>query len=174
MKIVNRENKINGIYRLDKLTLKRKNSDKLFEREQFIIPNSVGILVHNIKTKKIVLVQQFRVGPEKQLEEIVAGKLEEKDESKEKAASREVLEETGFQVETITLIHEFYTCPGPVTEKMYLYYAQVSDQIEAGGGLENENEEITVIQRDVSDFLSHTFTDAKTIIAQQWLQLNHA
>ena len=172
MKIVARENKINGIFRLDKLTLKRKNSDKLFEREQFIIPNSVGILVHSVKNNKIVLVRQFRIGPEMELEEIVAGKLEEKDESKESAASREVLEETGFQVESIELIHEFYTCPGPVTEKMNLYYAQVSNQVEAGGGLETENEEITIIQRNVSDFLSYTFIDAKTIIAQQWLKLH--
>ena len=171
MEIVRKENRYNGFYQLNKVSLKLNNSDEVFEREQFRIPNSVGILVHNTLKDTIILVKQFRVGPEKELEEIVAGKLEAKDGKKEVAAKREVLEETGYKVKSMKLLKEFYTCPGPVTEKMSLFYAQVSEQIEAGGGLESENEEITIIERKLEDFLTYEYTDAKTIIAQQWLQL---
>ncbi|MEQ8624370.1 MAG: NUDIX hydrolase [Vicingaceae bacterium] len=171
MKIVGKENKYNGFYQLNRISLKLDNSEEIFEREQFKIPNSVGILVHNISQETIVLVKQFRVGPEKDLEEIVAGKLEDKDGNKALAAKREVLEETGYEVNSLEFLNEFYTCPGPVTEKMSLFYARVSQQVETGGGLVSENEEITIIERKISDFLSHEFTDAKTIIAQQWLKL---
>lgn len=172
MRIVKKEKVFKGFYQLSKLTLKSERSQETFEREQFKVPNSIGILVHNILKNKIVLVQQFRVGPEKQLLEIVAGKIENENEDIQFGARREVLEETGYDIDELKLIHTFYTCPGPVTEQMSLFYAKVSNQSESGGGLASEHEEITIIEMSVDDFLGSTFFDGKTLIAQQWLQLN--
>lgn len=116
--------------------------------------------------------KQFRVGPEKELLEIVAGKLEGKDSDFIATLKREVHEEIGYEVSHFELIHEFHTCPGPVSEKMMLYFAEATNQISKGGGLADENEEIEIVYKNIADFLSTIFIDAKSIIAQQWFQLN--
>lgn len=172
MKIIKRENVFNGYYRLDQLEIKSQKSDKVSQREQFIVPNSVGILVYNTAKKKIILVRQFRVGPEKEVTEIVAGKIDKDEIDPIETARREVLEEVGYSIDKLTEIHRFYTCPGPVTECMQLYYAEVSIKKEKGGGVEEENEEIEILEMNIDQFLKRNWNDAKTIIAQQWLKLN--
>lgn len=165
MKIIKRDNIFKGHYRLDLLELESATGEKL-EREQFTTPNSVGILVHDTTSDEIILVQQFRVGPEKKLLEIVAGKIEGKDQDPAKTARREVMEEVGYEVDELTYWCEFHTCPGPVTELMTLFYAKVSKQITKGGGLAEEHEEIEVVKMKRNDFLNSDFQDAKTLIAQ--------
>jgi len=172
MKIVNKEVLYKGFYQLNKLFLKNSNNGEMFDREQFQTPNSIGVLLHDKKNSKIVLVEQFRIGPEKKLLEIVAGKVENDDVNLEQTASREVMEECGFEIEQIQLIHRFYTGPGQVTEQMSLYYAVVGERVFEGGGLADENEEIEVKFMGEDEFIKAKFTDAKTIIAQQWFQLN--
>lgn len=171
MKIIKKETLFKGHYQLNKLEVRSEKSGKTSEREQFQTPDSVGILVHDTKQNCVVLVKQFRIGPEKNLTEIVAGKIEEKDMDKAKTAHREVLEEVGYTIDKLEAIHEFHTCPGPVTECMQLYYAEVNERKNKGGGLAEENEEIEVIFVPIDEFLTSTYRDAKTIIAQQWLKL---
>ena len=172
MEITKRENLYKGYYQLDRLILKSNRTEREVDREQFITPNSIGVLIYNTKNEHIVLVKQFRIGPEKELLEIVAGKIEGKDQDLIKTAHREVLEETGFKIDRLQHLYEFYTTPGPVTETMNLYYAEVSEQIEPGGGLECENEEIEILNLTKQEFLAYSFNDAKTIMAQQWMKLN--
>jgi ADP-ribose pyrophosphatase len=171
MKIIKKEILFKGHYQLNKLKVRSYKSGKISEREQFQTPDSVGVLVYDTQLKSVVLVKQFRIGPEKALTEIVAGKIEGKDMDKEKTAHREVLEEVGYSIDKLEAIHEFHTCPGPVTECMQLYYAEVSAQKNEGGGLAEENEEIEVLFTPIDEFLNSTFRDAKTIIAQQWIKL---
>lgn len=172
MQIQKKENIFSGHYKLNKVFLYNERNGELFDREQFATPNSIGVLVFDVKKEEIILVQQFRVGPEKELLEVVAGKLEIKDNDIASTLKREVLEEVGYEVDHFQLIHEFHPCPGPVTEKMSLFYAEVSQQVEAGGGLEEENEEIEVVRLSIDDFLAVQFNDAKSIIAQQWFKIN--
>ena len=172
MRIIQKETIFSGHYQLNKVFLKSENKEKLIEREQFVTPNSIGVLVFNPEKKELILVKQFRVGPEKELLEIVAGKLEEKDSDTIATLKREVLEEIGYEVNSFEMIHEFHTCPGPVSEKMILYFAEASKKVGEGGGLAEENEEIENIHKEISDFLTTKFIDAKSIIAQQWFQLN--
>jgi len=68
---------------------KRKNFDIVFLKGEVV--SIVGVT----KNKKVVLVKQFRPGPEKIFYEFPLG-LIEKGESPLKAAQREFLEETGF------------------------------------------------------------------------------
>ncbi|KAA3651277.1 MAG: NUDIX hydrolase [Bacteroidetes bacterium] len=171
MEIKKRENIYKGYYQLDRLILKSKLTNREVDREQFITPDSVGVLIFNTLKNEVVLVKQFRVGPEKELLEIVAGKVEGKDQDLIRTVHREVLEETGYKIDQLTHLFEFYTTPGPVTEIMNLYYAEVSEQVESGGGLATENEEIEIIHLALEQFLNYPFKDAKTIMAQLWMKL---
>jgi ADP-ribose pyrophosphatase len=172
MLIEKRELIFDGFYRLQKLSLKSEKTGDRFIREQFTVPNSVGVLLINLEEQAVVLVKQFRVGPEKELTEIIAGKLEASDVNIQLAARREVLEETGYEVKSIEYIHRFHTCPGPVSEEMQLFVALCGEQVASGGGLASEHEEIELVSVPFEDFLGTSYCDAKTLIAQQWLQLN--
>lgn len=172
MEIIKRETAFKGYYQLDELEVKSNKTGNVVNREQFLCPNSVGVLVKNTNNNSVILVQQFRIGPEKELLEIVAGKVEGKDLDPERTVMREVMEETGYEVDELKHLFEFYTSPGPVTESMNLYVAKVSKQITKGGGLESENEEISIIEMSIADFKTYSFNDAKTIIAQQWVKLS--
>lgn len=172
MEIIKRQTAFKGYYQVDVLDVKSNITGNVVNREQFLCPNSVGVLVINVANQEVILVQQFRIGPEKELLEIVAGKVEGKDQDLERTVKREVLEETGYQVDQLTHLFEFYTSPGPVTEIMNLYMAEVSIQTESGGGLASENEEITIVNMPLEKFKKSPFNDAKTIMAQQWVNLN--
>lgn len=171
MEITKRENLYKGYYQLDKLYLQEEGSTEIFDREQFIVPNSVGIIVEKVATSTIIMVEQFRVGPEQKILEIVAGKREFTDGDPGETAIREVMEETGYAVKSLKEIARFYPSPGPLSEEMILYWAEAGEKVAAGGGLESENENIRVIEIPKVEFLEIALHDAKSIIAQQWLKL---
>lgn len=170
MKIKKRDTAFKGYYTLYQLEVESHKTGLITEREQFKTPDSIGVLVHDTVKNKLILVKQFRIGPERELLEIVAGKVEGKDMDLERTVHREVLEEVGYKIDQLTHWYEFYTTPGPVTECMNLYYAQVSKKVEEGGGLAEENEEIEIVEMSPIEFAKHSFIDAKTIIAQQKLK----
>lgn len=172
MKILERKTAYKGYYQVDELTMQSTISQSIVKREQFLAPNSVGVLAINTQTQKVILVKQFRVGPEQPLIEIVAGKVEGKDLDPKNTAIREVEEEIGYEVDELIPIYQFYTSPGPVTEMMDLFVAKVSKKVNSGGGLASEVEEIEILEWSFETFLGYTFNDAKTIMSQQWLQLH--
>ncbi len=172
MEILKRSTAFKGYYQLDELTLRSTKSGREVNREQFLTPDSVGVLVLNSERQTVILVKQFRVGPEQELIEIVAGKVEGKDQNLMRTVKREVLEETGYEVNRLEHLYRFFTSPGPVTEEMNLYVAYVSNQSELGGGLDSEVEEIEILEWSYEQFLNYTFNDAKTIMAQQWMRIN--
>lgn len=172
MKILERITAFKGYYQVDQLKLQSAITGRTVNREQFLTPNSVGVLVLNTIKKNVVMVKQFRIGPEQHLTEIVAGKIEGKDKDVRNTAIREVEEETGYQVDELIPLYQFYTSPGPVTEMMDLFLAKVSNKVNLGGGLESEVEEIEILEWSIEDFLRFQSNDAKTIMAQQWLKLN--
>lgn len=140
--------------------------------------DSVAILLFEKESKSILLTNQFRYPSCKHnngwLLEIPAGSLE-KDEDPEKCIKREVLEEIGYKIKIPKLIHTFYTSPGAVTERIFLYFAEVSekDKIAKGGGVEAENEDIQLVKLPVKEIEAKLseIKDAKTIIALQWFLL---
>ena len=58
--------------------------------------------------QNLILIKQYRQGPEEILIEIPAGKVEEGEASIE-GAKRELLEETGYTTENISLVGSFYS-----------------------------------------------------------------
>ncbi len=84
-------------------------------------PGAVAIVAET-NDGKLVLVTQYR-HPIGQISiEIPAGKLEP-GEPIDEAARRELLEETGYRVENLSKVMEFYSTPGFSDEIMHLFVA---------------------------------------------------
>lgn len=164
MKVIKKSPVYKGHFTIFNVTI--EDDGEKFEREQFHRGNSVGALLYDTKQKKFVLVKQFRTGTENYLTEIVAGTVEP-GENPETTIIREIEEETGYTTDRIELICACFMSPGSNTEKMFLFYCEVSEKVTSGGGNSNEYEKIELIFIDeITD--PYIFEDAKTIIAFEW------
>lgn len=164
--IKNKERVYNGFINVDKAEVETKKGETVY-REVTERGDAVCAVVYNPKSNSIVLVNQFRVGSNKEMLELVAGSLKPGEDPMD-CMVREILEETGYETKTIEKISEFYMSPGGSSEKMYLFYAIVGDKVSEGGGLEEEHEEIDVIEMPANKFKTYVFNDAKTFIGQLW------
>jgi ADP-ribose pyrophosphatase len=169
--IVDRTNKYKGFISVDELTVKTKKGKEV-KREVMVRKNAVAALVYDTNKKVYVLCSQWRPGSASDIVEIVAGTLDKPGEDPRDAMEREILEEIGYKTDSIKLIDECYMSPGGTSEIITIYYAEVSNQIEEGGGHASENEEIDIVYMDKEELLSTRFRDAKTIIAINWAKLN--
>ncbi|MHC2990604.1 GDP-mannose pyrophosphatase [Pontibacter sp. HJ8] len=168
MEIKNREKAYDGYFKIYKLKVEQHGHT--FEREQFDRGTAVAALVYDTVQERYILTSQFRVGSESELVEVVAGMVDA-GESPETSIAREIEEEIGYSVDSLKHLHTFYSSPGGTTEKVHLYYAEVSHQHADGGGKKDEHEHIELVSFSKEELLRETFADAKTIIAQQWVQL---
>lgn len=169
MIVKNRETAYDGYFKIYKLIVEHEG--QTFIREQFDRGDAVAALLYDTDKKEYILAKQFRVGSESDLVEVVAGMID-KGEKPEQSIIREIEEETGYHVDKLEHLHTFYTSPGGTTEKIYLYYAEVSEQRGAGGGNVHENEHITLVHVSADELEQLHTPDAKTIIAQQWVKMN--
>lgn len=146
-----------------------------YKRERINREDAVAVLVWNTETSKIILTRQFRYAAydkvTENLLEVVAGKIE--DEEPLHTAIRETEEEIGYRLkpENIKLLTTCFASPGYSSERFYIYSATVTnaDKISAGGGLEEENEHIEIVEMDPEEFYrmldAGEILDAKTYIA---------
>ena len=144
--------------------------------------NSIGVLLYHRDRQCLLFVKQYRYATRRDndgwMVEIVAGNIDD-GESAEECVSREVREETGYQVERFTPIGQGYSSPGICTEKLYLFYCEVDDHmlVDEGGGLEDEGEDIVVVEWSLAQAAEQLETmqlmDLKTQIALQWFFLSH-
>lgn len=85
--------------------------------------------------------------------ELCAGISDKADKNPEQTVQEEILEETGYQVplESIKFVSSFRGSTGLTGTKMYLYFAEVTDdqKCESGGGIEDES--IEVIELDIEE-----------------------
>ncbi|MBA3899686.1 MAG: NUDIX hydrolase [Bacteroidetes bacterium] len=154
-----------------------------YSRERLVRDNASCVLIHHIEKGVFVLTKQFRFAisdfVKEPIMEIMAGKFSEGEEPLE-AAIRESEEECGYSIkkENIEPIASYYASPGYTTEKYFLYYATVSseDKVSEGGGLENENEYIEVIELPEKELIKmakeNTLEDSKTLVSALWFIIN--
>jgi ADP-ribose pyrophosphatase len=96
-------------------------------------------------------------------------------EPPEAALRREIEEELGYRPDRVEHIATFYVSPGGSSERIWLYYAEVSEagRVSAGGGLPGEHEDIRVLSLTAEEaraaLAEDRLVDAKTIIGLQWL-----
>lgn len=158
-----------------------KGSSITATRLAFHRGDSVAIVLVEKESKSVVLTKQFRYPTTRHkkgwLLELPAGSIEE-EECPLTCIKRETLEEVGYYISQPQQLFNFYTSPGASTERMFLFFAEVSsrDKIEKGGGKEDEQEDIKLLKIPLSEidyYLSKKIEDAKTIIALQWLKLHY-
>ena len=162
-----------------------KNGEwKSVSRECYNRGNGAAILLYNPKKGSVILTKQFRMPIYEQnpLEgmsiEVCAGAIDNNDGALE-TIIRETEEEVGYKINNAKQVLSAYTSPGALTEKMYLFVAEYSDtmQVNDGGGLESENEEIEVLELPFSKAIEMIKTeeiiDAKTIMLLQYAQINN-
>lgn len=121
-----------------------------------------GLLIDE-ESSKTYFVRQYRTGtrPEdRYLIEAVAGTLEKGEDPKE-CFEREAMEEVGFKCDEVTYVGGMYVSPGVTKEYVYLYIGY-GKRIEEGGGLEDENEDIEVIEIDLDEIEFCDVQDLKT------------
>jgi nudix-type nucleoside diphosphatase (YffH/AdpP family) len=145
--------------------------------------DSVAALLYDDEAEAVVLVEQFRYptyanGPGWILE-LPAGMVAKgEDAAQQVTIRRELLEEIGYEVETLDHILTFYVSPGGSSERILLYFGRVQphQRTQAGGGLASEGEDIRMLVMPLAKALakveSGAIQDAKTILALQWLQLH--
>ncbi|MFZ5644330.1 MAG: NUDIX domain-containing protein [Bacillota bacterium] len=89
-----------------------------------VVEHSGAVAVVSLTEKnEILMVRQFRYSVDKVLLEIPAGKIEA-GEDPEFCASRELVEETGYEAEEMRRLCSFYASPGFTDEVMYAYLAR--------------------------------------------------
>ena len=150
------------------------------QREAYDRGNGAAILLHDPNRDTVLLIRQFRWPaysnghPDGMLLEVCAGLLD--DDDAETAIRREVLEETGLEVEEVRPLFESYMSPGSVTERLHFYYATYSarDRVAERAGVAEEGEEIEPVELPVAEALEMLrrgeILDAKTIMLLRWLE----
>ena len=95
---------------------------QLVQRAIIRHPGAVTI-VPIMDNGRVCLIRNYRVSVARALIELPAGTLEP-GEDPERAAKRELIEETGFRCERFTPLHGFYMSPGILDERMHLFLAE--------------------------------------------------
>ncbi len=185
VEIVSKETLFHGFFKMVKYGFKHRlfagGWSEVIEREMFERGHAAAMLPYDPVTDQVVIIEQIRVGALEdehpwQLE-IVAGMID-RDESVEELIRREAKEEAGLQVGRVIPMTSYYPSAGGCSEKLDVFVGEV-DASKADGihGLDYEGEDIRVhvISREeayqwVKD---GKLENAASIIAVQWLQLNH-
>jgi len=175
----------NNWYTLKKVTfnyLKKNGQWQTQHREAYDRGNGATILLYNKDLKTVVLTRQFRLptyinGNETgMLIEACAGLLDK--DNPDDCIRRETEEETGYKISHVKKVFEAYMSPGSVTEILYFFVAEYTNdmKITAGGGLEHDQEDIEVLELPFDDAIrmvdSGLIKDAKTIMLLQYAQIH--
>ncbi|WP_200977655.1 GDP-mannose pyrophosphatase NudK [Echinicola sp. 20G] len=172
-------------YILKKVTFDYRKKNGEWEpqsREAYDRGNGATILLYNKEFQSVILTRQFRLptyinGNESgMMIESCAGLLDK--DNAEDCIKKETEEETGYKVHKVQKIFESYMSPGSVTEILHFFVAEYDKgmKVSEGGGLEEEQENIEVMELNFEDAYKMIATgeirDAKTIMLLQYAKLH--
>ena len=176
------ERLVEGFFIVDKVKLRHRTHAGHMSPELswYLLrrPDAVCAVVLNTDRQTLYFVRQFRLGIAAKGDpawtvELAAGVVDP-GESRTDAILREVHEELGFEVTKAVEIQKMYPSPAILSERIYLYYIEVSDaqRVSDGGGTTDEHEDLEILEvpvNELSDFTdAYEITDAKTLIGLAW------
>jgi nudix-type nucleoside diphosphatase (YffH/AdpP family) len=187
--IVRRRRVFDDCFKIDELLVTHGQIDGTMSAVQkrlvFERGDSIAVLLLHVERKSVVLVEQFKVpalvarrrdDPSTNngwIVETAAGMINA-DETPEAAAIRETFEETGYRIQRPRLIGKFFSSPGGTSERVFLYFAEISDTDRAGQGGGIGDEDIKVVQMGLDELFARlargSIEDPKLLIAAYWLQ----
>ncbi len=185
--IESKKRKYSGFLNIDCIQVKYDtfaNSVIITEHEIMERGDGVAVLLYEEETQSILFTKQFRIPCAERdtkagfkdagwLLELPAGSFGE-DEEPITAAKREVEEELGYHLNELQHVYTFYVSPGGCSERIFLFYAKVSQsqKLSAGGGLEGEKEDIQLVKIPVDEIpallADGSIRDAKTMVGLMW------
>jgi ADP-ribose pyrophosphatase len=185
VEIISKEILFKGFFRMIKYRFRHKlfkgGWSEVIEREMFERGHAAALLPYDPVSDQVVLIEQIRVGALEHAHpwqlEIVAGIIDT-DESPEQVVRREASEEAGISVEELAKVTSYYPSSGGCSEKLDVYVGKVDASTAHGiHGLDYEGEDIRVhvVSRETAYqwIVEGKFENGASIIALQWLQLNH-
>ena len=150
-------------------------------REVYDRGNGVTILLRDTARDTVLLTRQFRMPaylnghPDGMLLETPAGLLDGEDA--ETAIRREAEEETGYRVEDVRKLGEYFMSPGSVTERIAFFTGsyRAGERVSQGGGVESEGEDIETVEVTLEQALamvdSGEIVDGKTVLLLRLAQV---
>jgi len=152
-------------------------------REVYNRGNGAVILLYNKRLQTVILTRQFRLptwyngNQDGMMIEACAGLLDQN--NPEECIRLETEQETGYTLNKVEKVMEAYMSPGSVTEILYFFIAAYDNSMKTGegGGLEDENENIEVLElqfdKAFSMIAGGQIKDAKTIMLLQYLKIHN-
>lgn len=185
VEIIDMKEVFRGFFRVQVATLRHRlfsgGWSDVMRREIMDRGHAVVVIPYDPQLDQIVMLEQFRVGaiatsPTPWLRELVAGMVDP-GETNEAVAHRELQEEAGLDARSLHYALSYLSSPGGMTERIYIYLAQVDATTAADfGGLASEHEDIKVTplaRQEVMTMLERGEVDnAATVIGLQWLAIH--
>jgi nudix-type nucleoside diphosphatase (YffH/AdpP family) len=178
--ILKREPVYKGYSTIERVTARLDNGVEI-TREVESHGRAVAVLPYDPERRTALLVRQFRApvmaaSGAPSLLEAPAGMIDG-DDTAEASVRREALEEVGLKLGDIERVAVAWPSSGVSTETMTLYLAQyaAADRIAPGGGLDSEQEHITVVETPLADLArlgqGDEAVDMKLMLLTQALRL---
>ena len=179
--ILQRETVHQGYLTIERLRLRLSDGGEA-SREVERHGEAAVVLPYDAARRTALVVRQFRAPVfdttgEATLEEACAGMIEDGDA--EATARREAFEEAGVVLGALELVGRIWPTPGVSTERQSLFLAGYSqaDRTGAGGGVADEQEDIEVVERGLSELAAEAdqgrITDGKLLTLVLALRLRH-
>jgi nudix-type nucleoside diphosphatase (YffH/AdpP family) len=183
VEVLNTEVLSDNWYVLRKVTFRLRKGDGTWEtqsREAYDRGNGATILPYDRSRRTVILTRQFRLptfvngNSSGMLIETCAGLLDS--ENPWQCITRELREETGFEIHSVRKVMEAYMSPGSVTEILHFFVAEYTpaQRASAGGGVEEEDIEVLelTIEEAEAKIASGEIRDGKTIMLLQYASLH--
>jgi nudix-type nucleoside diphosphatase (YffH/AdpP family) len=172
-----------GFFKIEETELRYERFDGAMtppvKRLVFERGDSVAAMMYHRGQNKLLFLNQFRFPTYQKgpgwMTEVVAG-MQEHGEPADEALKREIREESGYEVTSLEPIATFYVSPGGSSERIALFYVEVTsaNKIATGGGLAEENEDIETVAYSPEELAQAVadgaIQDAKTLIGILWFQ----
>ncbi|WP_394128045.1 ADP-ribose diphosphatase [Vibrio hepatarius] len=185
VEIISKETLFQGFFRMVKYRFKHRLFEggwsEPIEREMFERGHAAAMLPYDPIRDQVVIIEQIRVGAMEHQSpwqlEIVAGMIDQ-GEVAEDVVRREAVEEAGIEVGLLEKVTSYYPSSGGCSEMLDVFVGQVDASTAYGvHGLDYEGEDIRVHvmsrQQAYQWVIDGKFENGASIIALQWLELNH-